>query len=152
MTDHNPYSPPDADLGDAGPARQSGARPHQIAQAIALLWISTTLGFFASFSETSKSWGTLSLVVLVMLAVTVTLSVGLWRGRHWARMAYLILVALSFAEFLSLWGTAERPAVEVALEAVSFVADAGSFFLVFTAPGSSWFSNTSQPPDSGEIR
>jgi hypothetical protein len=57
---------------------------------------------------------------------------------------YLILVALSFAEFLSLWGIAERPKVEVALEAVSFVADAGCFFLLFTEPGSLWFRRVRQ--------
>jgi len=52
---------------------------------------------------------------------------------------------LSLAEFLASWGTSERPAVEVALEAVSFVADAGSFFLAFTAPGSSWFRHRLKP-------
>ena len=77
------------------------------------------------------------------------LSVGLWRGRNWGRIAYLILVALSLAEFLSSWGVVERPAVEVALEAVSFVADAGSFFLLFTPPGSLWFSYTPPAPEPG---
>ena len=142
MTTDNPYSPPNADLGDAGPSRRLGIRPHQIAQAIALLWVSTTCGFFASFSQSAQSRVTLILAALVMLAVTAVLSVGLWRGRNWARMLYVILVAVSLAEFLASWGTVERPAVEVALEAVSFVADAGSFFLVFTAPGSSWFRDT----------
>jgi len=124
------------------PARLLDTRPHQIIQAIALLWMSATLGFFSSLSENDQSWETVLLAALVMLALTVVLSVGLWRGRNWARMLYVILVAVSFAEFLASWGTVERPAVEVALEAVSFVADAGSFFLVFTAPGSSWFRDT----------
>lgn len=123
-------------------ARLIGTRPHQIVQAIALLWISTTLGFFSSVSENDESRATLIVAALVMLAVTVVLSVGLWRGRNWGRVAYLILVALSFAEFLASWGVAERPALEVALEAVSFVADAGSFFLLFTQPGSLWFRYT----------
>jgi len=115
VTTDNPYSPPNADLGDAGPSRRLGIRPHQIAQAIALLWVSTTCGFFASFSQTAQSRVTLILAALVMLAVTAVLSVGLWRGRNWARMLYVILVAVSFAEFLASWGTVERPAVEVAL-------------------------------------
>ena len=84
----------------------------------------------------------LIVAALVMLALTVVLSVGLWRGRNWGRVAYLILVALSFAEFFASWGVVERPALEVALEAVSFVADAGSFFLLFTQPGSLWFRYT----------
>jgi hypothetical protein len=122
-----------------------GTRPHQIVQAIALLWISTTLGFFSSVSENDESWAKLIVAALVMLAVTVVLSVGLWRGRNWGRMVYLILVALSFTAFLASWGVAERPAVEVALEAVSFVADAGGFFLLFTQPGSLWFRDAREP-------
>jgi hypothetical protein len=121
------------------PARLLDTRPHQIIQAIALLWMSATLGFFSSLSENDESWAKLIIAALLMLAMTVTLSVGLWRGRNWGRMVYLILVALSLAAFLSSWGVSGRPKVEVALEAVSFVADAGCFFLLFTQPGSLWF-------------
>ena len=130
-------------------ARLRASRPHQILQALALLWISTTLGFFSSLSENGQSWETVLLAALVMLALTVVLSVGLWRGRNWGRIAYLILVVLSLAEFLSSWGMVARPAVEVALEAVSFVADAGSFFLLFTPPGSVWFSYAPPAPGPG---
>jgi hypothetical protein len=42
-------------------------------------------------------------------------------------------------QFLSSWGTVERLPLSIALEAVSFVADGGSFFLLFTNPGSLWF-------------
>lgn len=122
-------------------------RPRAIVQAIALLWISTGLGFAAGYSEAVKSSEALILTVLMMLAMAVTLSVGLWRGRNWGRMAYLILVLLSFAELLATWDIAERPAVERALEAVSFVADAGSFFLMFTVPGSLWFQPQPEPRD-----
>jgi hypothetical protein len=65
-------------------ARLRASRPHQILQALALLWISTTLGFFSSLSENDESWETVLLAALVMLALTVVLSVGLWRGRNWA--------------------------------------------------------------------
>ena len=116
-------------------------RPRAIIQAIALLWISSALGFAASLSEVKSSSGELVLSALVMLAIAVSLTVALWRGRNWARMVYLILVVLSLANFVALWGTVERPQVEVAMEAVSFVADAGSFFLMFTEPGASWFSD-----------
>jgi hypothetical protein len=135
----NPYRPPEAEVGDAGPARVLGTRPRQIVQAIALLWISSGLGLFAGVSEAGESRATLVFVVLVNLAVTVVLSLALWRGRNWGRIVYVILVAMSLADFLSSWGIAERPPVEMALEAVSFVADAGSFFLMFTRPGSLWF-------------
>ena len=126
------------------PARLLDTRPHQIIQAIALLWMSATLGFFSSLSENDESWAKLIIAALLMLAMTVTLSVGLWRGRNWGRMVYLILVALSLAAFLSSWGVSGRTKVEVALEAVSFVADAGCFFLLFTQPGSLWFSRIPQ--------
>ena len=122
--------------------RPVAERPRQIIQAIALLWMSTTLGFFSSLSENDESWATLILAALVMLVLAVALSIGLWRGRNWGRVVYLVLVSLSLAAFVSAWGVAERPPVEVALEAVSFVADAGSFFLVFTKPGSIWFEDT----------
>ena len=145
MTTNNPYDPPQADLGDAGPARALGARPHQIVQAIALLCISGSLGLLSSLSESAESSAAVAIAVLVMLTVTVVLSVALWKGRNWGRVLYVVLVALSFAELVASWGTAERPGLSVALEAVSFVADAGSFFLLFTPPGSLWFRYLGEP-------
>lgn len=121
--------------------------PRQILQALALLWISTGLGFAAGYPDAVKSWGTLALAVLFMLGVAITLSVALWRGRNWGRMAYLILVLLSLAELVATWDISERQAMERALEAVSFVADAGSFFLMFTMPGSQWFQSQPEPHD-----
>jgi hypothetical protein len=147
VTTDNPYSPPEADVGDPSPAPVLGTRPWQIVQAIALLWVSSALGLCASLSEAGESGPTLVVVVLVTLAVTAVLSVPLWRGRNWARVLYVVLVATSFAEFVAAWGVAERPALAVALEAVSFVADGGSFFLLFTPPGSLWFRSTRQQPD-----
>ena len=126
-------------------APRAPQRPRPIIQAIALLWISTALGFAASRSEATTS-AELALSAAVMLAITVSLTIALWRGRNWARMLYLVLVVLSLANFVSLWGLVERPPSEMALEAVSFVADAGSFFLMFTEPGASWFR------DPGEQR
>ena len=128
-------------------ARLLSTRPHQVVQAIALLWISTTLGFFSSVSENDQSWAMLILAVVLMLAVAVTLTVALWQGRNWGRMAYVILVLLSFAELLATWDMSERPAMERALEAVSFVADAGSFFLLFAEPAASWFQSRSEQGD-----
>jgi hypothetical protein len=124
------------------------ARPKQIAQAICLLWISSALGLSAGVLEarrTAASWDAVAVLVLVMVVLMGVLTVMVWRGRNWARIVYMILVTTSLASFLSAWGIAERPPFEVALEAVSYVADAGSFFLMFTPPGSSWFSATAEP-------
>jgi len=143
MTD-NPYEPPKSEVQDASPRRLAAARPRAIIQAIALLWISTGLGFAASLSEVSDSQNALIVSALVMVALAVALSVGIWRGRNWARIVYLILVLLSLTNLVSTWGLTERPQFEVALEAVSFVADAGSFFLMFTLPGSLWFQSATE--------
>jgi hypothetical protein len=107
-----------------------------------LLWISTGLGLAAGFSEaqrTEEPEAAMAFMLLVMLGVVGAMTVAVWRGRNWGRVLYAVLVALSLTSFLSAWGTVERPPVEVALEAVSFVADAGSFLLLFTKPGSLWF-------------
>ena len=127
---------------------ERAARPRQIAQAILLLWISSALGLSAGLLEaqrTAASWDVVTLLVLVMLVLMGVLTLMVWRGRNWARIVYMILVTTSLASFLSAWGIAERPPFEVALEAVSYVADAGSFFLMFTPPGSSWFAGTPEP-------
>jgi hypothetical protein len=143
MTD-NPYEPPKSEVQDASPRRLVAARPTAIVQAIALLWISSGLGFAASLSEVSSSQNALTVSALVMVALAVALSVGIWRGRNWARIVYLLLVLLSLTNLVSTWGLTERPQFEVALEAVSFVADAGSFFLMFTLPGSLWFQSATE--------
>ena len=143
MTD-NPYEPPKSEVQDASPRRLVAARPRAIIQAIALLWISSGLGFAGSFSAVSDSQNALVFSVLVMVALAAALSVGIWRGRNWARIVYLMLVLLSLANLVSTWGLTERPQIEVAFEAVSFVADAGSFFLMFTSPGSLWFQTATE--------
>jgi hypothetical protein len=141
----NPYEPPKSDVRDASPLRMVAERPRAILQAIALLWISSGLGFAGSLSEVADSQGALIFSVFVMAALAAGLSVGIWRGRNWARILYLILVLLSLTNLVSTWGLTERPQFEVALEAVSFVADAGSFFLMFTPPGALWFQSPAEP-------
>jgi hypothetical protein len=141
----NPYEPPKSEVQDASTRRLIAERPSAILQAIALMWVSSGLGFAGSLSEVAGSQGTLIFSVLVMVALAAGLSVGIWRGRNWARILYLILVLLSLTNLVSTWGLTERPQFEVALEAVSFVADAGSFFLMFTPPGSLWFQSPAEP-------
>ena len=140
----NPYEPPKSEVQDASPRRLIAARPRAIIQAIALLWISSGLGFAGGLSEMSASQGALIFSVVVMVALAAGLTVGIWRGKNWARILYLILVLLSLTNLVSAWGLTERPQFEVALEAVSFVADAGSFFLMFTPPGSLWFQSATE--------
>ena len=139
--DNNPYSPPEADLGDGGRTRLARSRPPQILQAIALLWISSGLGLASGFLEAQRGAETDAVLVMVIetLVLLGVLTFTIWRGRNWGRIFYVLLVALSLAAFLASWGEVVRPAFEVELEAVSFVADAGSFFLMFTNPGSLWF-------------
>jgi hypothetical protein len=123
-------------------------RPPQILHAIALLWISTSLGVSAAVLGVQRAggaWDAIAVTVGLMLVIMSVLTVMIWRGRNWARILYVVLVATSLASFLAAWGVAERPPFEVALEAVSYVADVGSFFLMFTAPGSSWFVETREP-------
>jgi hypothetical protein len=120
-------------------------RPPQILHAIALLWISTSLGLSAAVLGVQRAggaWDAIAVTVGLMLVIMGVITVMVWRGRNWARILYVVLVATSLASFLASWGVAERPPFEMALEAVSYVADAGSFFLMFTQPGSSWFTET----------
>ena len=141
MSAENPYSPPEANIGDGDRARVLRTRPSQILQAIALLWVSAGLGLWAGLLQAQRVQdGTDAIVVMVVetLLLLAVLTFAVWRGRNWGRILYVVLVALSLAAFLDTWGTVQ-PTVDVALEAVSFVADAGSFFLMFTSPGSLWF-------------
>jgi lysylphosphatidylglycerol synthetase-like protein (DUF2156 family) len=147
VSDDNPYSPPEADIGDGDRARVLRARPSQIVQAIALLWISASLGLWAGLLQAQRGQDATDAIVVMVVETLVLLGVltfAIWRGRNWGRILYVFLVALSLAAFLDTWGT-EQPTVDVALEAVSFVADAGAFFLMFTKPGSLWFTYTREP-------
>ena len=142
MSDDNPYSPPEADIGDGDRARALRHRPSQILQAIALLWVSASLGLWAGLLQAQRVQDATDAIVLMVgetLLLLGVLTFAIWRGRNWGRILYVVLVGMSLAAFLDTWGT-EQPTVDVAIEAVSFVADAGSFFLMFTRPGSLWFS------------
>jgi hypothetical protein len=145
MNSENPYDPPQSEVRDPDQARLLPQRPRQILQALLLLWISSTLGTVSGYSQSQREPGAslagFAIVVGMILLLTIVMSTGIWRGRNWARIMYLVLVSISFASLVSSWGLVERPGVEVALESVSYVADFGSFFLMFTRPGSLWFQS-----------
>jgi lysylphosphatidylglycerol synthetase-like protein (DUF2156 family) len=141
VSEDNPYSPPEADIGDGDRARLLRTRPSQILQAIVLLWVSAALGLWAGLLQVPGGQDATAAIAVMVVETIILLGVltfAIWRGRNWGRILYVVLVALSLAAFLDTWGT-EQPTVDVALEAVSFVADAGAFFLMFTKPGALWF-------------
>jgi hypothetical protein len=89
MTTDTPYGPPKAAVRDPDPGRLLPERPRQIVQAAGLFWLSTTLGIVAACSEAQRSPGSLAalgVVVLLILALTIVMTVAIWRGRNWARI------------------------------------------------------------------
>lgn len=146
MTIENPYAPPKSNVV-AGFRREVEAKPKQVTYAVWLLWISILLSIPTSIYEFDRiqEWSRLveigliaTFVLMYGLEIALTLLIG--RGRNWARITFLVLVALSFASVLpGLPVFLTYPVSQLALNAAILAAELAAIYLLFTPPGSRWF-------------
>jgi hypothetical protein len=147
MTAHNPYSPPTAELRDAGPSRLLAERPRQVAYSTALLTTSLVLSVPMVHWESRRNAQTwiLELAVLAFLLVFATVIIrSIWQGRNWARMLYTVvtvlgILALPFQDTNDSVLDVAPSTAEVAMDVVGWALDVPVFYLLFTKPGSLWF-------------
>jgi len=141
----NPFSPPKAEVEDARRTRLLAERPQQVVYATALVWLSFATGLVSELFPSSAPPLPLPVQVFAWgfaCAVTALVNVGVWRGRHWARVTYALL------EFLGIAGVplslAARTVVSVALESFGLALGLVVVYLLFTKPGSLWFKYTGE--------
>ena len=115
--------------------------------AVWLIWMSIVLNIPTSIYEFGRiqDGGLLvesSLVVAFVLVygLEIALALLIGRGRNWARITFLVLVALSFASVLpGLPVFLTYPVSQLALNTGILAAELAAIYLLFTPPGSRWF-------------
>ena len=116
-------------------------RPSQIRAAVILLWVS--FGISAAELLVTELFETPDAVVTGLLLLTygvwawVILSIS--RGRNWARIVSLVVVAVTTALWVA-WPDAWPERWSEAVTAVASLAvEAGALYLLFTGEGAAWF-------------
>jgi hypothetical protein len=140
----NRYSPPKSVVADPvlGSTR---ARPHSVTFAAGLLWLGVALVALTTIMALLvTSVAALSVAVfavpLVVLGVLGAVAHNISRGRHWARIALLVIVALSVpGVLLNVRATLEYAVFTTALSVFVFALQIVALFLVFTGDGARWF-------------
>jgi hypothetical protein len=75
-------------------------RPKAISRAVTLLWVALGIGVVRGAIRhirhaDVRSFGVGELVTLALWALSVFLIVQVWKGRHWARVAWLVIFCLA---------------------------------------------------------
>lgn len=134
----------------------NNARPASVTRAIGCLWAALALSAIASGISIGReayigqASGGIALATLVLLAVVGFYSALVYMlalGRNWARMTWVVLFAIGIGEYvfvavvhpdLLLAAVAAAP-VQYSLCTIAACLTACASWLVFRAPGKSWF-------------
>ena len=139
----NPYSPPKAEVRDAGRSRLPAARPLQIVLAAVLSAVSLFIGVVSGAIPYSSEPEQMLVETGIWACVTAAgllITAALLRGRHWARVMYAVVTIAGVLGIPLEWSA--RPFGALALDIVSLALAGVVLFLVFTKPGSLWFDDT----------
>lgn len=141
----SPYSPPTAPVSDPPEAEHPFAKPKHVRVAVFLLWTLVVLGIPSGYYEYERTSSVGEAVFLlfffaILLALAAALNIYISKGRNWARMTYLIIVALSFLSYFLPDDSARVTSeVESALNVLSLILDVVVVYLLFAWPGALWF-------------
>jgi hypothetical protein len=138
---------------DPGTAPPSGTPPRAVVQAVWLLWISLAIGLvelalsmnpFRNPTEVQPEahmtvFGVFASITFIGTAYLVVVH-HVRKGRNWARVTVLVLVALGVIESLVAPRTAEI--VPFLLNLLEILLDIAALALLFSNPASQWFNRT----------
>lgn len=127
--------------GEAGSATNGAAPPHQVEQAVHLLWISLAANLLPIWFEIQRQglgFGSV-MVAGLMAGVVAWLNANLLRGRDWARVATLALFGFSLFGFATECDCPESRSLEVLLDGATTLLELWALYLLYTAPGKTWF-------------
>ncbi|MBL0729936.1 hypothetical protein [Piscinibacter sp. HJYY11] len=152
MTDDRRYLPPTAELVDVEAEREVAERPRQVRWASVLLWLSFTLGTAVTAHELHQTVTTadpsefapaataaIAVFTFAFLALNAFLNVMIYKGRNWARIAYLVIAVLGVAFLFFPTEEEATSLTHLVGYAVGSTLDLIAMALVFTRPGALWF-------------
>jgi hypothetical protein len=133
---NNPYAPPKSTV-DTPARRAVERRPVQVVWAVCLICVANTLDVLLTILDGPP---VPAAFLFLIYAIEVALAFWIAQGRNWARLAFLVLVALSFVSIPSAFRIfAATPTWQQALNSSGVAMFLGAVYLLFTHPGSLWF-------------
>ena len=141
----SPYAPPASHVSDPPDAQQLFPKPKQVRIAVGLLWLSLVVYIPTLYFEYRQlpSYGELILFTILVSAIlgfAAFLNVKISKGRNWARIVFLALVAISLLSYLVPdGGTRAVTSIESALSIIASALDVVALYLLFSWPGALWF-------------
>jgi hypothetical protein len=139
------YAPPATEVADPPLVPALPSRPRQVQIAVALLWLSLALGIPEAILSTRQVEGdgmgaAFAVVMLLVFGLVGFLTLKVYQGRNWARIAMLVLTVLSVIMMLfpSDESRAEGPMLQ-GLYLFDVLIEVVAMYLVFSKPGSLWF-------------
>ena len=114
-------------------------KPRNIRTAVLLLWLAVLASFAREVSRSTDWVVVLALSLFFVLLVFVVHSISL--GRNWARVVYLLIVlAGMLVSVPDMVTTAPHSPIAASFSFAVLAAQLIAIYMVFTAPGSSWFA------------
>ncbi len=161
-SDHNPYTPPAATVGDVE-VPELRERPVAVIGAIILIGIHILMGL-SSHLRGMHVYLTASRLDLIVLGIQMAkwlllllICFQFWRGRNWARILLLVMTGFAlFVVFVQYWSASNIPAgVKYQVDPMGYVwmllpslIYLTASFLVFV-PGRAWFRR--RPPGNRPV-
>jgi hypothetical protein len=147
----SPYAPPQASVADAAPAAPPPPRPAGIDRAVTFIWIDFAIGITAAVLQLAKLKAGVGLAIvggiyLAVFAFAAWVYIGVGNGRHWARVAYFILIVLSFLGTFIMLLRHLRPGdgqsmLDILLSLVSLGLEITIVVLLLGRPVREWFND-----------
>lgn len=143
--EHDPYTPPQAEVRDPRRDDLPLNKPKEVVRAVALLWVSLGINVVALlrsllFTQSAASWSAGRIILVVFLGLLALIVVAISSGRNWARILYLVLFAFSALSWLFMpTAMFSRSVVAGSLIVAQIIVQAAAMYLLFTRPGSLWF-------------
>jgi len=142
----SPYAPPGSYVAEEASVPVL-PRPRQVTIAVILLWVTFGLGFLQWYLMALRApdigFHPRQLTFfLIFAALEAALNVYVYRGRNWARIILLVLVAIAAVWlFIPKMTFPSGSVIEQLLDVLTLSLDLIAVCLLLTHPGSSWFGS-----------
>ena len=146
----NPYAPPGSVVAYDESVR---VKPVAMRRAVFLMWASFALNLVIvaidwKFLVTQSSLPIVVISELIGVGIAVWLILKISVGRNWARIVYLVLLAIGLPVVVpEIMSSADRAAHVAGLKMIELGLDIGTMYLVFF-PGREWFRKREQAAGS----
>lgn len=146
--DRNPYAPPSAEVADPAP-QAPDTRPASVTTAVRIFWAIVVATVIGGVAYRSRVPGTMPLWVFIVLALALITAVNgffivkIARGRNWARIVYLAILIMGYANYAFDWKRnvemMQASRVYAVVTIACALANVWAFTLLFLPAANAWF-------------